>query len=103
MKRFLTHRQRLFLEEMAKRYLWWKSVDEAMDFPAMILTQVMDIGVTEDVFRLEHTFDRETLVDTLIHAEPGKLRPRSWSFWHYRLGLAESEHDIPEPPVRRIP
>ena len=41
------------------------------------------------------------LRDALLHAEVGEFSPRSWHYWHYRLGLA-SLGEVPPLPQRRF-
>lgn len=82
-------------------YIWWKTPDEALEQPDRLIAQIMDIGVTFDVGELESFFSRQQLADVLKTAEIGQFQPRSWSFWHYRLGLVGPSESIPEMPLRR--
>uniref|UniRef100_E6QBC7 Uncharacterized protein n=1 Tax=mine drainage metagenome TaxID=410659 RepID=E6QBC7_9ZZZZ len=84
------------------KYIWWKTPDDALQYERRLIAQVMNLGDWEDTRRLETTFGQEKLVDSLKNAEAGWFTPRMWNFWHYRLGLAQSEDDIPTPPVRRF-
>ncbi len=40
------------LTEMARKYIWWMPVEEALDYPARIVAQVMNIGVFRDACRV---------------------------------------------------
>lgn len=91
--------QQRALRDFAK-YLWWKSADEAVKEERRLIAQVMNLGDWEDTRRLEVTFTRGQLEDALEYAEAGWFTPRMWHFWHYRLGLAKSEEDIPPLPKR---
>ena len=82
--------------------MWWLSPSEAMDYPARVVTQVMNIGVFEDARRLAETLGDDCLRAVLRQAEAGQLNARSWHYWHYRLELAELGQ-VPPLPVRRIP
>ena len=73
-----------------------------MDYPARVVTQVMNIGVFEDARRLAETLGDDCLRAVLRQAEAGQFNARSWHYWHYRLGLAEPGQVLPLP-VRRIP
>jgi hypothetical protein len=84
-------------------YIWWKSPEETLTQPQLLVAQIMDIGVTSDVVELESFFCQQELSDILISAEIGQFSPISWSFWHYRLGLADHFYQIPEMPTRKIP
>ena len=95
-------RHHALLSKLARRYIWWLSPSEAMDYPARVVAQVMNIGVFEDSSRLAETLGDDCLRAVLRQAEAGQLNARSWHYWHYRLGLAEPGH-VPPLPVRRIP
>ena len=90
------------LREFARRYVWWLTPEEAMDYPARVAAQVMNLGVFADTARLAETVGDECLRAVVRHAEAGQFNARSWHYWHYRLGLADPGH-VPPLPVRRIP
>ena len=89
------------LREFARKYIWWKTVDEALVDPERITLQVMDIGVYEDIVRLLKATSEDYLRKTLLNAQAGALSARSWCFWHYRLGLAKTAAEVPPLPARR--
>lgn len=89
-----------FLREMAQRYVWDMTEAEALERPERVILRVMDIGVLEDALALEPMLGRAHLVTILRTSPPGALRPRSWWFWHYRLGLTAADADPPPMPVR---
>ncbi len=94
------HRE--LLTEFARRYIWWLSQEEAMEYPARVVAQVMNIGVFQDAARLADAVGESGLRAVLRQAEAGQFNARSWHYWHYRLGLAEPDQ-VPPLPVRRIP
>ena len=89
------------LRRLASKYLWWKTPEEALQRPERIMVQVMDIGDHDDVLALWHEAGDEGLKRVLQNAGPGELTPRSWNYWHVRLGLA-LPGEAPPMPVRRI-
>lgn len=89
-----------FLHKMALRYIWWMSPEQASKVPYRIIAQVMNIGTWEDALILMEIFPPDALKHALKNAEAGWFRPRSWHFWHYRLGLADVGK-VPPLPVRR--
>ena len=89
-----------FLAAMARRYVWDMSEAEAFAAPERIVRRVMDLGVLDDALALERILGRPRLATILQTSPPGAMRPRSWWFWHYRLGLADADHDPPPMPVR---
>lgn len=91
------------LKALSARYVWWKTPDEAMRFPARVAAQVMNLGAWEDALELLETAGEVYLREILKHAEAGQFNARSWHYWHYRLGLAESgQKPVPPMPVRKV-
>jgi hypothetical protein len=89
------------LNRLAAKYIWWKSPEEASRQPERVVAQVMDIGDYDDVQALAKQADDEYLREVLTHAEAGQFDPRSWSYWHYRLGLSQPGK-VPAMPQRHI-
>ena len=91
-------RQGLML--LAQKYIWWKSPSDALDQPERVIAQVMNIGDFDDIQRLETLAGNDMLIEVLTHAEIGQFTPRSWTYWHYRLGIADIDQ-VPPLPSRR--
>jgi hypothetical protein len=89
------------LSFFAKKYVWWKSEDEAGEQPERVIAQVMNIGDFDDVQTLVMLVGTELLKKILNEAEIGQFSPRSWSYWHYRLDLAAVD-EVPTMPSRRL-
>lgn len=89
------------LEQLASKYVWWKSPEEALAMPERVIAQVMNIGDYTDVQALATEVGEDALRTVLKHAEAGQFNERSWAYWHYRLGLAEVDQ-VPALPVRRF-
>ena len=85
------------LEPFARKYIWWKTPDEALEQPARVIAQVMNVGDYEDMQNLASLVGDQILREVLIHAEAGQFNDRSWSYWHYRLGMSELEQVPPIP------
>ena len=90
------------LRNLAAKYVWWKTPDDAVAMPHRVIAQVMNIGDYADVQTLAHEVGEPVLRDVLTHAQAGQFDERSWAYWHYRLGLAPSD-SLPPIPVRRFP
>lgn len=86
---------------LAAKYIWWQSPEEAVERPLRVMAQVMNLGTYQDVRVLEKSAGAEALAHVVRHAEPGWFSPRSWHFWHHRLGLAKSGR-VPDLPVRHF-
>jgi hypothetical protein len=91
--------QRAFLLDMAERYIWWETPNEAILYPQRVLAQIMNIGAWDDLCKLNVLFSKRELVDVLERAEAGQFNTRSWHFWHCRL----IEGEIPPMPKRVVP
>jgi len=99
----LTDSRQQVLMTMAARYIWWKTPREAISSPQRIIAQVMNIGDYEDVQIVVKEVGDNTLLDVLRHAEAGWFNKRSWTYWHYRLGIIKNVNTpIPPLPVRRF-
>src|SRR5207244_10582495 len=75
------------LRELARKYVWWRSAAAVAARPDLVITQTMELGDFDDQRRLEATFGRDRLAEVLRGAQAGRLSARSWTYWHYRLGL----------------
>jgi len=89
------------LKSLAKKYIWWKTPEEAVSMPGRVIAQVMNIGDYADVQMLVSTVGNEVLREVIRDAEPGQFNERSWTYWHYRLGLSDIDQ-VPALPTRRV-
>jgi hypothetical protein len=88
------------LRPFATRYVWWKTAEEALRYPERLVAQVMNIGSFADLQRLDEMVGEEELRLVLSQAEAGQFTPRSWHYWHYRLGLCRPG-EVPPLPIRK--
>ena len=89
------------LRAFARKYVWWLSGAEVAAMPDLAITQTMNLGDYEDVLRLEAVLGRERMAQALRRAGAGRFSERSWTYWHYRLGLARPGR-VPRLPKRRL-
>ena len=89
------------LRPLARKYIWWKTTDEALLKPERVIAQIMDVGDYEDMWDLLTCVGKETLREILIHAQAGQFSRRSWVYWHYRLDLATVDQ-VPDLPMRKL-
>ena len=87
---------------LAQIYSWDMRLEEAIKWPERLLRRVMDIGTLQDIVSMENKIGRKPLVEALRNAEIGALRPKSWTFWHYRLGIVKIGEECPPYPVRKF-
>ncbi|MHB8287914.1 MAG: hypothetical protein ACYDEY_01505 [Acidimicrobiales bacterium] len=97
----LKDNQRDLLAKLA-HYVWWEPPEVAVTRPERIIAQVMDLGDWDDECDVEDAFDQGVLRNVLTNAQAGWFRPKSWSFWHYRLGITPLGAQPPLPPQRRF-
>ncbi len=89
------------LRYLATKYIWWKTPEVAMRQPERVAAQVMELGDYGDVQLLSVRLGDDYLRKVLAQAEAGWFNPRSWAYWHYRLGMARPGR-LPAMPQRRI-
>ena len=80
---------------MARKYVWWQPPEHTLEDRPLFLAQMMNLGTAADVRWLLALVSTSELRDPPI----GVFNPRSWNFWHLRLGLTPT----PELPARRLP
>ena len=69
---------RALLTEMARKYIWWMSSEEALEFPARIVAQVMNMGVFRDACQLADALGDDCLRGVLQSAEAGWFNARTF-------------------------
>ena len=89
------------LSRLAAKYIWWKTPEAAIEQPRRVAAQVMELGDWDDVVLLDAAVGEDFLREVVERAESGQLSERSWTYWHYRLGLATLGH-VPALPTRRV-
>lgn len=88
------------LRRLAEKYVWWKTPGQTMLIPERVAAQVMTLGDYDDVQAVVAALGDEYLRDVLRRGEAGQFDERSWTYWHYRLDLAEPG-TVPPLPARR--
>ena len=91
------------IQASAARYIWWEKPGEAMRHPTRVIAQVMNIGDLDDVNGLLNLVGEASFREALTMSEPGWFNPKSWNYWHYKLGLTDPGGPVPPMPVRRLP
>ena len=87
--------------QLARKYLWWMKPQEVVKDQDRLVAQVMSMGTFDDARLVEKTLGKAKLRAVLEKAAPGQLDDKSWTFWHYRLGLAKPAR-VPLRPQRRF-
>ena len=89
------------LKPLAAKYAWWRTPEEALAMPQRVIAQVMDIGDYFDVQRMARKIGDDALREALAQTQASQFSPRSWHYWHYRLGLA-AVGEVPALPRREF-
>jgi hypothetical protein len=74
------------LARVARRVVWFKPPEEALEDPVFFLAHVMTYGMIEDIAMAEQNFTREDFRQALEQAPPGIFDGRSWSYWNVKFG-----------------
>jgi hypothetical protein len=90
----------MHLTYLARKYIWWKPPDQALRDWHHFLAQIMTLGTIEDCGWILQNLEEDELKRVLVHPPIGVFNLRSWHYWHYKLGVAHKESDIPHLPQR---
>lgn len=85
-------------KELAKKYVWWKTPEDALADETHFIAQLMTLGTLEDTQWLRGNFSDDELREVLNQAPPGVFNGRAWHYWHLRLKV----EPVPGLPERRV-
>lgn len=88
----------LDLRAVAKRLVWFKAPEDALQEKKLFLAHVMTYGTLRDLRIVLEFFSESDLNAVLDDPPPGIFDPRSWTFWNVRY----HREPIPPLPTRRI-
>jgi hypothetical protein len=86
------------LVRVARRVVWFKPPEEALNNRTLLLAHVMTYGTVEDVVTAQKHYSKEEFRAALENAPAGVFDPRSWSYWNTVLGRTP----VPAIPRRRL-
>lgn len=81
-------------------YLHWETEEDAIQQPVMILAQMMEAGEPREVYALLSAIGEDPFREVLALPPIGVFSLKQWRRWHYWLGVAQSDADIPPLPQR---
>lgn len=90
------------LRDLAKKYIWWMTPEQAMENPKRVMAQVMNLGTYQDWGVLKSLVDDDTLRSVLREAKAGWFTPKRWNFWHIHLKACDP-YKVPPLPKRPLP
>lgn len=82
------------LQHMARRCVWFRPPDEALNDPIHLIAHVLTYGMPSDVRILRGHVSDDDLRQALENAPSGIIDARSWSYW--RLVLDLSDRPLPK-------
>ena len=74
------------LVKVAKRVIWFEQLEESLADPVRFATYAMTYGTHEDMKVVRQYMSDDDLREALEKAPPGIPDPRSWAYWHLKLG-----------------
>jgi hypothetical protein len=77
----------------AKRIVWFKPPEDALENPVELLAYAMRHSTDEDMALLLEHIGESGLREAIDNAPAGIIDARSWSYWNARIGR------YPPPPV----
>jgi hypothetical protein len=83
------------LRRVAKRVVWFKPPEEALNETKLFLAHVMTYGTLEDIVVAMKYYSDADFDLVLTDAPPGIFDLRSWNYWNLRY------HHEPVPPLPR--
>lgn len=86
-------------EALSRRLIWFEEPAEALMYPMRLMAYALESGTHEDITILRRYMSDDAIRDVLRTAPPGIIRPRSWAYWHARMGMGAT----PAPPERILP
>ena len=85
-------------EALARRLVWFEAPAEALADPVRFLAYAFESATHEDMNALRRTLTDTDFREALDAAPPGIIRPRSWAYWHARMG----RYPAPPLPTRQL-
>lgn len=82
----------------AKRIVWFKAPEEALDNPVELMAYAMKGATDEDMALLLDHVGMRGLREAIDNAPPGIIDARSWSYWNAKIG----RYPAPPAPQRNL-
>lgn len=82
----------------ARRIVWFKPPEEALDNPIELIAYAMKHSTDQDMALLLDQVGVDGLREAIDNAPPGIIDARSWAYWNARIGRVPA----PPAPQRRL-
>jgi hypothetical protein len=79
--------------DVARRIIWFEPPDQALVDPIRFMAYAMTYARHEDMRLIRNYVSDEDIREALDSALPGIIDPRSWAYWHLKMGR------YPPPPL----
>jgi hypothetical protein len=90
--------QTLEMYSISRRIIWFENPEIALKTPIRFVAYAMRYATHEDMKHIRLYVDDDTLRLILRKAPAGIIDPRSWAYWHVKLGI----YPPPPLPERRL-
>jgi hypothetical protein len=70
----------------ARRIVWFKPPEEALDSPIELMAYAMKHATDRDMALLLHHIGMDGLREAIDNAPAGIIDARSWSYWNAKIG-----------------
>lgn len=87
------------LLRVAKRVIWFKTPEDALQHTKLFLAHVMTYGHLTDISITLKYFSEDDFASVLDDPPPGVFDIRSWTYWNVRY----HREPVPPLPKRNIP
>jgi hypothetical protein len=87
------------LRTVAKRVVWFKEPEDALNDVTLFLAHVMTYGTLNDIATTLRYFSEGDFEAVLNDPPPGVFDGRSWNYWNVRY----HREPVPDLPKRKLP
>src|ERR1039457_885980 len=84
--------------DLARRIIWFEPPERALSDPIRFMAYAMTYARHEDMREIRRYVSDDDIREALDNAPPGIIDPRSWAYWHCKMG----RYPAPPVPVRRF-
>lgn len=83
---------------VSRQVIWFEEPEQAISDPVRFLIYAMTYATFENMQIIRQHVTDDEMREALRNAPPGIIDPRSWSYWHLKLG----QYPAPELPIRQL-
>jgi hypothetical protein len=72
---------------ISRRILWFEEPEVALANPIRFVAYAMRYATHQDISIIRRFVDDDALKEVLLNAPLGIIDPRSWAYWHVKMGI----------------